>query len=132
MAITPYERMCRAADIVADQFKLGAFGGIVFKAMAVGTPILTYLDEARLAKQYPEPPPVVNCRTSDEIVSKMTELMRFPIELSKAGEASRAWMKKYHAKEMTVNAQVDQFRQQLPIPEVTAGIQRVDLPSTYL
>lgn len=115
MAITPFERMCRAADIVVDQFKLGAFGGVVFKAMAVGTPILTYLDETRLARQYVECPPVVNCRTTDEIVVKLKPLVSSSGELAKAGEASRAWMKKYHAKEMTVNAQIDQFRRHPPM-----------------
>ena len=46
LAITPFERMCKACDVVVDQFKLGAFGGVVFKAMAVGTPIVTFLNEA--------------------------------------------------------------------------------------
>jgi len=115
MAITPFERMCRATDIVVDQFKLGAFGGVVFKAMAVGTPILTYLDEDRLARQYPQCPPVVNCRTTDEIIGRVKGLIVAPDELVRAGAASRAWMKAYHAKDMTVNAQIDQFRRHPPI-----------------
>lgn len=115
LAITPFERMCLASDLVIDQFKLGAFGGVVFKAMAVGTPILTYLDEKRLLKQYPVCPPVVNCQTSKEIVEKTRTLISSPEKLAQIGKASRAWMKKYHAKAATVNAQVDQFRQHPPI-----------------
>lgn len=121
MAITPFERMCRAADIVVDQFKLGAFGGVVFKAMAVGTPILTYLDEAQLARQYLQCPPVINCRTTDEIVARMTGLIGAPGELVRAGSASREWMKRFHAKEMTVNAQVDQFRRHPSISATETG-----------
>ena len=66
---------CVGADIVVDQFKLGAFGGVVFKAIAVGTPILTYLDESLLSGQYSERPPVVNCRTTEEIVEKMKTII---------------------------------------------------------
>jgi len=115
MAITPFERMCLATDMVVDQFKLGAFGGVTFKAMAVGTPILTYLDEQRLLRQYPECPPVLNCRTTEEIVVKTRQVIASSDELDRMGKAARTWMKTFHAKEATVNAQVDQFRRHLPI-----------------
>jgi glycosyltransferase involved in cell wall biosynthesis len=111
MAIIPFERMCLASDIVVDQFKLGAFGGIVFKAMAVGTPILTYLDVGKIKQQYSESPPVLNCRNTADICNKVKLLINSPLSLKKLGQESRAWMKKYHSKEQTVNAQVDQFRQ---------------------
>ncbi|GIK24337.1 MAG: hypothetical protein BroJett006_05830 [Betaproteobacteria bacterium] len=125
LAITPFERMCLAADLVVDQFKLGAFGGVVFKAMAVGKPILTYLDEKRLLKQYPVCPPVVNCRTEEEIISGLQPLLLSPNKLKHMGEASRAWMKKFHAKEGTVNAQVAQIRLFAPIPEASGVSQQL-------
>lgn len=115
LPITPFERMCRACDVVADQFKLGAFGGVCFKAMAVGAPILTYLNESLLLQQYPEVPPVINCEFSEEIVSRLGDLVARRDELERLGQASREWMKKYHGKTATVNAQVDQFRQHLLI-----------------
>lgn len=110
MAMVQFERMARACDLVVDQFKLGAFGGIVFKAMAVGAPILTYLDEDRLLEQYPEMPPVINCATQVSIFEKLGPLVAAPGNLVKLGEASRAWIKKYHAKQGTINLQLDQFR----------------------
>ena len=103
--------MARACDLVADQFKLGAFGGIVFKAMAAGAPVLTYLDERRLLEQYREMPPVINCATRQSVVEQLEPLVRAPDRLVAVGEASRAWIKKYHGKRDTVNLQVDQFRQ---------------------
>lgn len=115
MAMVKFERMARACDLVVDQFKLGAFGGIVFKAMAVGAPILTYLDEQRLLEQYPEIPPVFNCRTTDSIVHALESLAREPERLAQQGQASRAWIKRHHGKEATVNLQFDQFRK-LPLP----------------
>lgn len=116
MAIVKFERMARACDLVVDQFKLGAFGGIVFKAMAVGAPILTFLDEKRLLEQYPEVPPVINCRTTTSIVEALSVLAHEPSSLRAMGEASRAWIKRHHGKQNTVNLQFDQFRRMLDLP----------------
>ncbi len=113
MAMVRFERMALACDLVVDQFKLGAFGGIVFKAMAVGAPILTYLDESRLLKQYQEMPPVINCATRQVIVEKLGQLVRAPATLVELGTASRAWIKKYHGKDETVDLQIEQFRQMI-------------------
>ena len=112
LAIIPFERMCLGADIVVDQFKLGAFGGVVFKAMAVGTPILTYLDESLLSGQYSERPPVVNCRTTEEIVAKMKTIIASSEQLADIAKCSREWMIRFHSKLTTVNKQIDQFRLQ--------------------
>jgi len=113
-AITPFERYCMGCDIVVDQFKLGAFGGVVFKAMAVGAPILTYLDIERLSAQYPLPPPVINCRTQGDIIGAIEGIFSTPQKLESLGTASRAWMKQFHSKHATINAQVDQFRLHSP------------------
>lgn len=110
LANIDFERMSMACDMVVDQFKLGAFGGVLFKAMAVGSPILTYLNESRLLEQYPEIPPVVNCKTREEIIEKVTALFRNPERLRKLGTDSRMWIKKHHSKDSTVNLQVTEFR----------------------
>ena len=114
LPITPFEQMCRTTDLVADQFKLGAFGGVCFKAMAVGAPILTYLNETLLLRQYPEVPPVINCSTTEGISSRLEEYMSRPYKLQSIGSASRQWMKNYHGKSATVNTQIDQFRRASP------------------
>lgn len=116
LAITPFERMCKACDAVADQFMLGAFGGVVFKAMAVGTPIVTFLNEDLIARQYPERPPVINCRTVEDIENAVSGLMLQPDEVRRIGQRSREWICRHHGKRDTINKQVDQFRHHLPIP----------------
>jgi hypothetical protein len=116
LAIIAFERMCLASDVVVDQFKLGAFGGILFKAMAVGAPILTYLDVERVKAQYPEAPPVINCLKTEEIVTRMMEMMEDGERVRSLGEEGRAWIKRYHSKVSTINTQVDQFRLREPIP----------------
>ena len=115
MAIMSFERMCRACDIVVDQFKLGAFGGVLFKALAVGAPVLTYLDEERLLSQYAECPPVVNCRTTDDILIAMKVLIPSKERLAALGKASRSWMKKFHGKIETVNKQINVYRNYPPM-----------------
>ena len=113
LPVIPFERMCIAADIVVDQFKLGAFGGVVFKAMAVGAPILTYLNEALLKAQYPVLPPVINCRTEQDIVEQISELRSDALKLKALGQQSKAWISTHHAKKDTVNLQVAQFQKLL-------------------
>ena len=110
MAMTRFERMSMACDVVVDQFKLGAFGGVLFKAMATGSPILTYLNEALVLRQYTEVPPVINCRTSSEIVTQMAVLFEHPKCLEEIRLRSRQWIVQYHGKHQTINKQVDQFR----------------------
>lgn len=116
LAITPFERMCKACDVVVDQFKLGAFGGVVFKAMAVGTPIVTFLNEALITRQYPELPPVINCKTAADIEAAVAGLIQQPEELAHIGQQSRDWIRRHHGKRETINKQVDQFRHHLPTP----------------
>ena len=113
LPIIPFERMCMASDIVVDQFKLGAFGGVVFKAMAVGAPILTYLNQDLLKAQYPVIPPVINCHTVEDIYDRIVGLIRDPASLKSLSEKSRQWISEHHAKGDTVNLQVTQFKKLL-------------------
>jgi glycosyltransferase involved in cell wall biosynthesis len=106
MGVVKFERYAKACDIVVDQFKLGSFGGVLFKAMAVGATILTYLDEKMLLRQYPQIPPVLNCKTSDEIEHVLTNIFESPKILEEFKLKSRAWVKKYHSKEMTSNLEL--------------------------
>ena len=110
MGMIKFERMARACHCVVDQFKLGAFGGVMFKAMAVGSPVCTFLDETRIRRQYPEMPPVVNCRSEREIVQNLPALIASPHRLFELGAACRAWMKRYHTRDAVIGAQIEQYR----------------------
>lgn len=121
LAITPFERMCKACDAVVDQFKLGAFGGVVFKAMAVGTPIVTFLNEVLVSDQYPVLPPVINCQTVADIESAMVLIIQDPTRLTRIGKQSRDWIYRHHGKRETINKQMDQFRRFLPIPSADSA-----------
>jgi glycosyltransferase involved in cell wall biosynthesis len=107
--IVSYTRMCKATHIIADQFKIGSFGGIAFKALAAGAPILSYLDERLLLQRYKDVPPVINCKTEDEIAESIAYYYSNRKELEEVGKSGRRWMKIYHNKSDTVNAQLFQF-----------------------
>jgi hypothetical protein len=110
MGIVKFEQMAKACNIVVDQFQLGSFGGIVFKAMAVGSPVCTYLEETAIRGRYPEIPPVINCRTEHEIVTEMKKIIESPAVREDFSRASRDWIKKHHSSAKTVTTQLSVFR----------------------
>lgn len=114
MGVVEFERHAAAADLVADQFALGAFGGVMFKAMAVGTIVCTFLDEKQVKHQYAEVPPVLNCRTPGEIERSISALAGESRRISSLGEASRAWIRQYHGKHETIARQVAAFSRLMP------------------
>lgn len=110
LGIVAYTRMCKAAHIVVDQFKLGAFGGVTFKALAAAAPVMIYLDEERIVKQYPEIPPVINCSTEAEILEQISYWYYHIDALADLGLKGRGWMKRNHSKSDTINRQIDVLR----------------------
>lgn len=91
-----YNRYCQAVDLVADQFKLGAFGGVLYKALCNRAPVLSYLDESLMEKVYPEMPPILNGRTTDELEALLVNAMDDRQALRALGLAGRAWVDRHH------------------------------------
>jgi hypothetical protein len=108
--ILKFKLMCNISDVVVDQFKLGSFGGVVFKALATGTPVLTYLNKKQIHKQFKLTPPVINCKNEKEIEKEIKKIFKNVLLLKDLGSKSEKWIKKYHGKAQTANLQVDQFR----------------------
>ena len=109
MGTVKFERTSRACDMVIDQFNLGSFGGIMFKAMAVGAAICTYLDEDKIGELYDEVPPVINCKTEEEILTRIIEILKNPNKLDKLQIASRKWIKKFHSSKETTEIQLSGY-----------------------
>lgn len=110
LGIVGYTRMCKASHIVADQFKLGAFGGVTFKALAAGAPVMIFINNDRILQQYPEVPPVLNCSTEQDIFDELSHWYKNIDSLADRGALGRAWMKKYHNKSNTINTQINVFK----------------------
>lgn len=99
-ATLPFLAMCMAADLIADQFHLGAFGGIMQKALACGTPVLTYLDQEQVKRVFPEPPPILNCRSEKEIALQIDRMYRQRDLLERLAEEGKRWVATYHSKDL--------------------------------
>ena len=102
-----FERLILASDMVVDQFVLGAFGGVTYKSLAAGRPVVVYLDEAQMTKLYGEAPPVTNCRTEDEVYAEVAELLDDPQHREGIGRLARNWVRKFHSGQQTLRTQVD-------------------------
>jgi glycosyltransferase involved in cell wall biosynthesis len=113
MGIVKFERTAKACHIVIDQFKLGSFGGVMFKAMAIGSPICTYLDEKVMLDKYGEVPPVINCQDENEINKKIKKIIDNQLILKELSEASRNWIKKHYNSSDTVRLQLLRYREYL-------------------
>jgi len=109
MGMIAFEKTALASDIVVDQFKLGAFGGVMFKTMSVGVPVCTYLNPELLKGLFDELPPVINCKTEEDIFNKLENLINHPSTLEELGVESRMWVKTYHSGREVIEAQVKQY-----------------------
>jgi glycosyltransferase involved in cell wall biosynthesis len=83
------------ADIVADQFIIGAFGIFALEGMALGKPVLTYLDETHLQRPVYSHP-LVNT-TPENMLEVLAVLHAVPELRVRIGNASRASVVRYQS-----------------------------------
>jgi len=89
-------RYFRAADVVADQFTLGWYGGSTFDAMSCAKPVLVHIDVERYAEDIEEAPPVANVSTPEEIASALRHLLTDAEEQQRLGAAARRYVLARH------------------------------------
>jgi len=87
--------MYRECDIIADQFCIGAYGQFAFEGMALGKPVLTYLDEAHLGNPVFNLP-IVNA-TPENLAEVLAVLLVNPELRTRLGEASRDAVVRYQS-----------------------------------
>jgi glycosyltransferase involved in cell wall biosynthesis len=88
-------RMYRDADVIADQFCIGAYGVFALEGLALGKPVLTYLDEEHLR----DPAfnlPIVNA-VPERLAEILAVLLSIPELRRRIGEASRAAVVRYQS-----------------------------------
>lgn len=83
-------RVMADADLVVDQFDVGAMGGIGWETVTMGRPLLTYLASATASLIHDELPPILNARTEAEITARLHEAAE-PGALAGIAEATQRW-----------------------------------------
>lgn len=82
----------RCSDLVIDQFAMGHYGTVATEAMACGAPVMIWIDEDEYHSHEWEPPPVLNCQTSDEITVYFEKIFSEQIDLEKEGLRMQDWV----------------------------------------
>lgn len=88
-------KMYASADIIADQFIIGAYGIFALEGLSLGKPVMTYLDEVHLSRSvYNEP--IVNTNP-ENLRDVLAVLIAVPELRTRLGAAGRASIERYHS-----------------------------------
>ena len=95
------------ADVVIDQFYVGAFGLGALESMSLGKPLITYIDDACFKAAYRESEqPFLNASKSDEILNALLQL-RDPNLRSELAYKARQFVLRHHSKQKVIPKLVD-------------------------
>ncbi|PZR66952.1 MAG: hypothetical protein DLM63_07775 [Solirubrobacterales bacterium] len=89
-------RHYRAADVVADQFTVGSYGGSALEAMSCARPLLVALDPDRFGGVYEPFPPVMNVADPEAIAAALARLIDDREFRLRLGDQAREWVKANH------------------------------------
>jgi len=90
------------ADAVIDQFGAGWFGLVALEAMSCVKPVMAYVNKQYSELVYPEGPPILNCRTEDEIYHQLLKASNKEYR-QQLGRQAREWILKYHHWEKVID-----------------------------
>jgi glycosyltransferase involved in cell wall biosynthesis len=93
-------RWMHAADVVADQFLVGAFGGITPKALACRRPVMLKLDEPTHRWCFPELPPVLNAADERTVFEQLNRIYRHPDVAGEFGSQGQSWYRRHHSNDV--------------------------------
>lgn len=103
-------RYINAADVVLDQFVLGAFGTTTPEALACAKPVLLYYNHADHEWCLNEPPPVCNVRTESEICDALLKLYEGRTLYESLAARSHLWFKQYHSIDLVIQRHTDIYK----------------------
>jgi glycosyltransferase involved in cell wall biosynthesis len=103
----------RAADVVLDQFHeaVGTFGTVTAEALSCAKPVIMYFNPAVHEWCLPEMPPIESALTQEDIEQRLTVLANDPERRRRVGEASRAWIVKWHGWERCAGDHLEMYGQ---------------------
>ena len=84
----------RNADIVIDQLLIGSYGLVAIENMALGKPVICYINE-KMKEKYPSELPIISCGI-ENIKEKIEYLIKNQDDLKTIGINGRKYVEKYH------------------------------------
>jgi glycosyltransferase involved in cell wall biosynthesis len=87
-----------ACDVAADSFGAGWFGSVTLEALAMGRPVLCFIDEAAAREAYSWHP-LLSSNTVEGNADHLVRLFSDPAFRQERGAASRRWVEEFHSPE---------------------------------
>lgn len=91
MSQDEFMKELQQVDVVVDQFDIGGFGGIALESMAIGKPVITYIQESCSNVMYQEKITVLNAHSEEEIYQILLKC-RDRDFLRDTGNKSKSWV----------------------------------------
>lgn len=110
------QRLMASVDVVMDQFRLKAFGGIAFKAMEQGVPLISRGVTMSAAAIMGSFPPYMAAASTDEVIRHVETLLTVTSSLGRDecrfryGIPLREWFCTYHHHEICREIQLATYR----------------------
>lgn len=86
----------RISDAVADDFGVGWFGAIALEALALGRPVVTYVDEDAMRRLYPWHP-MLSASTEEGVRDLLVRLHGGPAWREAVARRGVEWIEAYHS-----------------------------------
>lgn len=97
-------QLVSAAHLVVDQFFNGLYGTATVEAMACAAPVMIWIDDESYAVRGWPPPPVINCRTANDIAIALERILSGAIDLPALGRRAQAWVRSVHGQAVSAQA----------------------------
>jgi glycosyltransferase involved in cell wall biosynthesis len=99
-----------SSDVVVDQFRIPAIGGVTFEAMALGRRVITNLDEAQSGEFFGAAPPCLAADSVETCTARILEVLSDPLDDNRRGDAARLWFEKCHSAQRVVALQLAAYQ----------------------
>lgn len=84
----------KRADLIIDQISVGTYGVFAIEGMALGKPVITYIDE-KMKKNFPQELPIISANF-ENLGSVVEELVNNRERLESIGERGREYVERFH------------------------------------
>ncbi len=98
---------------VIDQFRLAAFGGVTFEALALGRRVITALDETAALRFFGEAPPLFAANDTRTIAAALAKIAADPDDTALMGAKAAIWIERHHSARRVTALQAAAYRKML-------------------